>query len=148
MLTSSEIFQKDFRNLGFEYFQTKRMGRLCFNSEWHDGILQKWPGTLPNRASYYNYFPYMDIYPFVFRREKTLRIMGGYCKTLNFDWIFPLRKIEAWNTTLFTPNEIETVLVRIYGKDWRTPIKSSHGVPSDQTCSQNWNDAYEYYLNI
>jgi len=145
-MANTEEIKKDLWDLGYNFFPNGPVGRLCFNSEWKGGVLKRWPGALPLNSSWYlNYFPYMDLYPYVDRGRDAVETLGGTCRKFEKSWLFPLQEIKVGDLKFLAPKEIEAVLIQIYGKDWRTPVKKNHGsVSSYNLCNSNLKEAKQY----
>jgi hypothetical protein len=145
-MRNSESIKAAMHELGFDYFPNGRMARLCFTSHWHNGILNKWPSTLAPNDRYMYWYPYMDIFPFKDHDDpEKVILMGGYCKTLKREWIYPLQEMKAMNTTFFIPHEEEAVTMRVFGEDWEKPKRRRHGEKnSDEQCKINYKLAEDF----
>lgn len=111
-------------NYFFEGSREERMGRLCFGSNFRDGILSKWPKPLRKGKKYYNFYPYMDIY-LIRDHEHKISTPKGPCMFLK-EWIYPLGSVKFAGIEMPAPKSPESLLRHLYG-DWRQPLKGSHG---------------------
>jgi len=126
-------------NKGFNYFEdTDRygaMGRLCFAKHWHNGILTKWPKVLPttgkNSAYYDHVVGYLDMYFITTPRSPMFQQLyvetsRGPCPFLK-EWIWPIGRMDLFNTSFPVPAKPKTMVIQIYGEGWADPQKAMHG---------------------
>eukprot|EP00761_Pharyngomonas_kirbyi_P005837 gb/GECH01005843.1/.p1 GENE.gb/GECH01005843.1/~~gb/GECH01005843.1/.p1 ORF type:complete len:113 (+),score=8.46 gb/GECH01005843.1/:1-339(+) len=105
------------------------MSRACLGRHYGNGeLVHNYPAPQQYRQSkYHNSFPYVDVYHAKTSGEVT---QVERCP-LPTDHMFPLQTIHILNHTYRAPRDGEVISELVYGQNWKTPIKASHG--------SNWN---------
>jgi len=109
--------------------------RLCATSKFAEGKLQRWNMTAKSQELCFAGSPYIDLYVST-KMSDLLTFMPIVPCIYKMSEIWPSNRVKVYNKTFYQnyPAKPEQVLIKNYGKDWKTPEsdKNGHG---QSTCS-------------
>jgi len=109
--------------------------RLCATSKFAKGKLQRWNMAAKSQELCFAGSPYIDLYVST-KMSDILTFMPISPCIYKVSDIWPSNRVKVYNKTFYQnyPAKPEQVLIKNYGKDWKTPESNKNG-HGQSTCS-------------
>lgn len=120
---------------GYVFFYDKKypdIGRMCITESAKK--FRKWERLQPEKAEYFNAYPYSDIYQTDTKYKDSVVVKFGPLCRFPLNVVYPLHRMTAMGRSFSVPRNTTAYLTQLYG-DWKTiPPKekqTGHGAYSD-----------------
>jgi phosphorylcholine metabolism protein LicD len=122
--------------MGYKFFYDKKypdIGRVCI-TERNTKYL-KYEKFLPEKADYYNAYPYADLYQTSTKEKNSVVVMYGPQCRFSMDTVYPLTRIKLYDLEVKAPHNYTQYLTQLYGPKFMDPppnnLRTGHGAYSE-----------------
>lgn len=132
MLDNNMKMRKEFFDAGYIIFKHLGCGRVCAHTN-HKDIESFGTWGKCGSAKYFYYekgVTFVDMYKAVIKKnQKVVTKQTKYCKSLVWNDFLPPQKINMLGTQFYVPSKSSTMMCKLWGEDWRTPVKGDSMEP-------------------